>query len=83
MIQKNEARLLRNLLHNMFNLLSDASKCIERCAIEEKRTKQNTIYYDRHYGHNVGACGLLKDVEAVLDSYPEEMMKIDLFSNPV
>ena len=79
----NEARLLRNLCNDIFNLLSDASKCIERCAIEEKQTKQNTIYYDRHHDSNVGARGLLKDVKAVLDSYPEEMMKIDLFSNPV
>ncbi|MBP5785477.1 MAG: hypothetical protein J6W16_07850 [Methanobrevibacter sp.] len=81
--ENSESWQLRKMCNNLFNLLSDACKCVEHCAKEEYNTKEKTIYYDRNNGPNVGAKGLLKDVIAVLNAYPEEMMTIDLFSDHV
>lgn len=73
-----ESANLRKMLYAMYELLIDAKKCVSICADHEAKTSEKTIYYDKHSGPNSGATGLLKDIDAQLNSYCSDLVQIDL-----
>lgn len=71
-----ESANLRKMLYAMYELLIDAKKCVSICAGHEAKTGEKTIYYDKH--SDSGATGLLKDIDAKLNSYCSDLVQIDL-----
>lgn len=70
--------LLRQECGKLYLVLVDALKCIEICAKEEKRLDDNIIYYDTGHAHNVGARGLLEDVNMLLDNHHKFLVELDI-----
>lgn len=69
---------LKDLCRRLYRCLNDSRICVEKLAEEEKKKDTNLIYYDKFRGFNGGARDLLMMIDNLLDSYPREMVQIDL-----
>lgn len=70
---------LENLCYSLYRLLCDAQRCVEIVARKEKATGRNLIYYeDKVTCSNNGAKALYEDIREAIESYPRDMLQIDL-----
>ena len=70
---------LESLCYSLYCLLCDAQRCVEIVARKEKATGSNLIYYeDKVTCSNNGAQALYKDIRKAIESYPRDMLQIDL-----
>lgn len=72
-----EQRLM-SICNSLFVLLSEAKRCVEICAENEKIENEHCIYYDKLNGKNGGAIDLLKHIDITLNNYFENLVKVDL-----
>ena len=63
--------------NKLCRLLEDAQHCVEIVADDEKKSGDMAIYYDP-CGVNIGAKGLLKDIDKALTGHYQTMVDIDL-----
>ena len=63
--------------NKLYRLLGNAQRCVEIVADDEKKSGGTGIYYDPR-GGNIGARGLLEDIDKALDSHYQTMVDIDL-----
>lgn len=69
---------LEKKLKQAYDLLLESRAAVEYAVRNERKTKQNMIYYEGKQGYNVGARGLIKDIEKFVDTYSEFMLKAQI-----
>lgn len=69
---------LMYLCNSLYRRLCDARQCVQVFADTEKKTGENTIYYDSRSGFNGGARDLLQDIDELADKYHKSLVQLDL-----
>ena len=74
---ENEKRL-QDYCNTLYTLLTHARECVEICAKSEKKNDCNCIYYDYSRSSNVGARGLLKDIDELMSNHYQFLVDLDI-----
>lgn len=71
---------LEKMLKEAYDLLLSAEDCVSYVAKQEKRQKENLIFYDGRGKGNKGAKLLKKDIEEFTSSYSERLLRASIES---
>ena len=69
---------LEKKLKQAYDLLLESMAAVKYAVRNERKTKQNMLYYEGKQGYNVGARGLIKDIEKFVNTYSEFMLRAQI-----